>query len=163
MKFLRDLFVRHRAKLGARDIFKYIGPGFLVTVGFIDPGNWASGLAAGALYGYRLLWVVTGSTLLLILLQHNAAHLGIALARHLVDCLADAVLLVVHRRDRIVRVFLMLGDVDFPMPLMRAAVVPLMGVSSSRLSPGSVRWWAGMVMRCGWDSVVSSILSIEKK
>ena len=87
MKFLRDLFVRHRAKLGARDIFKYIGPGFLVTVGFIDPGNWASGLAAGALYGYRLLWVVTGSTLLLILLQHNAAHLGIATGL----CLSEAV------------------------------------------------------------------------
>ncbi len=56
---------------------KYIGPGFLVTVGFIDPGNWASNVAAGSLYGYRLLWIVTLSTLMLILLQHNAAHLGI--------------------------------------------------------------------------------------
>jgi manganese transport protein len=48
-----------------------------VTVGFIDPGNWASNVAAGSLYGYRLLWMVTLSTLMLILLQHNAAHLGI--------------------------------------------------------------------------------------
>ena len=61
----------------AREILKYIGPGILVTVGFIDPGNWASNIAAGATYGYSLLWMVTLSTLMLIVLQHNAAHLGI--------------------------------------------------------------------------------------
>jgi manganese transport protein len=75
--WLRGLVVRHRPKLGALEILKFIGPGFLVTVGFIDPGNWATGLAAGAAHGYRLLWVVTAGTALLILLQHNAAHLGI--------------------------------------------------------------------------------------
>lgn len=56
---------------------KYIGPGLLVTVGFTDPGNWASNIAAGSQFGYSLLWVVTLSTLMLILLQHNVAHLGI--------------------------------------------------------------------------------------
>jgi manganese transport protein len=61
-----------------RNILTYIGPGLLVTVGFIDPGNWASNVAAGSMYGYSLLWMVTLSTLMLILLQHNAAHLGIA-------------------------------------------------------------------------------------
>lgn len=59
------------------EFLKYIGPGLLVTVGFIDPGNWASNVAAGSTYGYTLLWVVTLSTIMLILLQHNAAHLGI--------------------------------------------------------------------------------------
>lgn len=59
------------------DILRYIGPGLLVTVGFIDPGNWASNLAAGADFGYALLWVVTLSTVMLIVLQHNVAHLGI--------------------------------------------------------------------------------------
>jgi len=68
----------YKPVLGALDIFKYIGPGLLVTVGFIDPGNWASNLAAGASYGYTLLWVVTLSTIILIVLQHNVAHLGIA-------------------------------------------------------------------------------------
>ena len=48
---------------------RYIGPGLLITVGFIDPGNWASNLAAGADYGYVLLWMVTLSTIMLILLQ----------------------------------------------------------------------------------------------
>jgi manganese transport protein len=61
---------------GANSALKYLGPGLLVTVGFIDPGNWASNLAAGSSYGYSLLWVVTLSTMMLILLQHNAAHLG---------------------------------------------------------------------------------------
>ncbi|MEK7827440.1 MAG: Nramp family divalent metal transporter, partial [Thermodesulfobacteriota bacterium] len=56
---------------------KYMGPGLLVTVGFIDPGNWAANVAAGSTYGYALLWMVTLSTAMLILLQHNAAHLGI--------------------------------------------------------------------------------------
>ena len=76
----------HKPQLGALDIFKYIGPGLLVTVGFIDPGNWASNLAAGADYGYTLLWMVTLSTLMLIILQHNVAHLGIATGY----CLSEA-------------------------------------------------------------------------
>ena len=60
------------------ELFKFMGPGLLVTVGFIDPGNWASNIAAGSEFGYSLLWMVTLSTIMLILLQHNAAHLGIA-------------------------------------------------------------------------------------
>jgi manganese transport protein len=59
------------------EVLKFIGPGLFVTVGFIDPGNWAANMAAGADYGYKLLWIVTLSTAMLILLQHNAAHLGI--------------------------------------------------------------------------------------
>lgn len=76
----------HNPMLGAKDFIKYIGPGLLVTVGFIDPGNWASNLAAGSDYGYTLLWMVTLSTLMLIVLQHNVAHLGIVTG----DCLAEA-------------------------------------------------------------------------
>ena len=45
----------YRPKFGALEILKYLGPGLLVTVGFIDPGNWASNLAAGANFGYLLL------------------------------------------------------------------------------------------------------------
>ena len=67
----------HKPRLTAIDLLKYIGPGMLITVGFIDPGNWASNIAAGSSYGYRLLWMVTLSTVMLIILQHNAAHLGI--------------------------------------------------------------------------------------
>lgn len=76
----------YRPVFGGLEIFKFIGPGLLVTVGFIDPGNWASNLAAGADYGYALLWMVTLSTIMLIVLQHNVAHLGIATGL----CLSEA-------------------------------------------------------------------------
>jgi manganese transport protein len=84
----------YRPIFGGLDILKFIGPGLLVTVGFIDPGNWASNLAAGADYGYALLWMVTLSTIMLILLQHNVAHLGIATGL----CLSEAA--TIHLKPR---------------------------------------------------------------
>lgn len=84
---LKDLKRKdHKRYLGGLDVFKYIGPGMLVTVGFIDPGNWASNFAAGSEFGYALLWVVTLSTVMLIILQHNVAHLGIVTGL----CLSEA-------------------------------------------------------------------------
>jgi manganese transport protein len=86
-RFFKDLKRKdHKPVFGALDIFKYIGPGLLVTVGFIDPGNWAANIATGSEYGYTLLWIVTLSTLMLIILQHNVAHLGIATGL----CLSEA-------------------------------------------------------------------------
>jgi len=85
--FLKDLRKKdHKPVFSGLEIIKYIGPGLIVTVGFIDPGNWASNLAAGSSYGYTLLWMVTLSTIMLILLQHNVAHLGIATGL----CLSEA-------------------------------------------------------------------------
>ncbi len=85
-KFLKQLKTIHKPGKDVTAVFRYIGPGILVTVGFIDPGNWAVNLAAGASYGYTLLWTVTLSTIMLILLQHNVAHLGIVTG----ECLAEA-------------------------------------------------------------------------
>lgn len=76
----------HSGHKGGLEILRWVGPGLLVTVGFIDPGNWATNMAAGSTYGYGLLWVVTASTLMLIMLQHNAAHLGIVTG----ECLAES-------------------------------------------------------------------------
>jgi len=76
----------HKPTFGVLKVLKYIGPGLLVTVGFIDPGNWASNIAAGADFGFTLLWMVTMSTIMLIILQHNVAHLGIATGL----CLSEA-------------------------------------------------------------------------
>lgn len=79
MKLIDKIFSgQHTGKHSTFDFLKYIGPGLLVTVGFIDPGNWASNVSAGATFGYKLLWMVTLSTIMLIILQHNSAHLGIA-------------------------------------------------------------------------------------
>ena len=70
-----------------RQAISYLGPGFFVTIGFIDPGNWATNVAAGSAFGCDLLWVVTLGTVTLIVWQHIAAHLGIVTGR----CLAEAV------------------------------------------------------------------------
>lgn len=87
MKFKNLLDTKgHHPSLGLKELLGYIGPGLLVTVGFIDPGNWASNIAAGSEYGYKLLWMVTLATVMLILLQHNVAHLGIVTG----DCLSEA-------------------------------------------------------------------------
>jgi len=87
LPFIKTLLKKdNKSKLRALDFIKYIGPGLLVTVGFIDPGNWASNLSAGSDYGYTLLWMVTLSTIMLIVLQHNAAHLGIVTG----NCLSEA-------------------------------------------------------------------------
>ncbi|HNX89708.1 MAG TPA: Nramp family divalent metal transporter [Paludibacteraceae bacterium] len=93
----------HKPQFGGLDIFKYIGPGLLVTVGFIDPGNWASNLAAGADFGYALLWMVTLSTIMLIMLQHNVAHLGIATGL----CLSEAA--TIHMKPRYSKLLLVSG------------------------------------------------------
>ena len=103
-KLFRNLDKKdHRPQLGGLDIFKYIGPGLLVTVGFIDPGNWASNLAAGADFGYALLWMVTLSTVMLIVLQHNVAHLGIASGL----CLSEAA--TIHMKPRYSKLLLISG------------------------------------------------------
>ena len=93
MKFWDKLKINHNPKSGALDLLKYIGPGLLVTVGFIDPGNWATNLAAGSTFGYALLWVVTFSSVMLIIIQHNVAHLGIVTGL----CLAEATTKYIRR------------------------------------------------------------------
>ncbi|GAA0084038.1 Nramp family divalent metal transporter [Clostridium sp. CTA-7] len=78
---------KEKKDFNGKEFLKYIGPGILVTVGFIDPGNWASNIAAGSTFGYKLLWIVTLSTIMLIILQHNAAHLGIVTGL----CISEAI------------------------------------------------------------------------
>jgi manganese transport protein len=112
----------HRLKFGIRDLLKYMGPGLLVTVGFIDPGNWASNLAAGAGYGYTLLWMITLSTLILIILQHNVAHLGIATGL----CLAEAA--TIHLPKRLSRCILgsaMLASISTSLAEILGAAIAL--------------------------------------
>jgi manganese transport protein len=109
-KFFRNIDRKdYKANFGALEIFKFIGPGLLVTVGFIDPGNWASNLAAGAEFGYTLLWMVTLSTIMLIILQHNVAHLGIATGL----CLSESVAIYIKPRySRIILSSAMLASVS---------------------------------------------------
>jgi manganese transport protein len=66
-----------------KTVLRFVGPSFLVTVGFIDPGNWATNIEGGSRFGYDLLWVITLSTIMLIVIQHMAAKLGIATGKSL--------------------------------------------------------------------------------
>ena len=73
-----------------RKLFAFAGPGYLVAVGYMDPGNWATDLAGGARYGYALLSVIMLSNLMAILLQALAARLGIASGRDLAQACRDS-------------------------------------------------------------------------
>jgi manganese transport protein len=64
-------------KTGWRKLLAFIGPAYLVSVGYMDPGNWATDLAGGAAFGYQLIWVLLLSNLMAILLQSLSARLGI--------------------------------------------------------------------------------------
>ncbi len=66
-----------------RRIFSFFGPAYLVSVGYMDPGNWATDLAGGSQFGYSLLWVLLMSNLMAILLQSLSARLGIVRRRDL--------------------------------------------------------------------------------
>lgn len=72
-----------------RKMFAFAGPGYLVAVGYMDPGNWATDLAGGARFGYTLLSVVMLSNFMAILLQSMAARLGIASGRDLAQSCRD--------------------------------------------------------------------------
>jgi manganese transport protein len=72
-----------------RKLFAFAGPGYLVAVGYMDPGNWATDLAGGARFGYTLLSVIMISNLMAILLQALAARLGIASGRDLAQACRD--------------------------------------------------------------------------
>jgi manganese transport protein len=63
-------------KKGWRRILAYIGPAYLVSVGYMDPGNWATDLQGGAQFGYTLIWVLLMSNLMALLLQSLSARLG---------------------------------------------------------------------------------------
>ena len=75
---------------GLATFLRVLGPGYLVAVGYMDPGNWATDLAAGSHYGYKLLWVVGVSSLMAMVLQSLCCRLGIATGMDLAEACAKA-------------------------------------------------------------------------
>lgn len=134
--FLKNLDnKKHRPTFGALKILKYIGPGLLVTVGFIDPGNWASNIAAGSDFGFTLLWMVTLSTIMLIILQHNVAHLGIATGL----CLSEAATL--HTRPWVSRSILgtaMLASVSTSLAEILGGAIALQMLFGIPIAAGAI-------------------------
>src|SRR5437763_13111692 len=79
----------NRWGIGLREIFGALGPGFAVSVGYMDPGNWGTNLAAGAGFGYQLLWVILVSNVIAIFLQIASAKLGIATGKNLAQLIRE--------------------------------------------------------------------------
>src|ERR1044072_2776855 len=73
-----------------RRILAFFGPAYLVSVGYMDPGNWATDLAGGSEYGYTLIWVLLSSNILALLLQSLSARLGIVRGRDLAQANREA-------------------------------------------------------------------------
>src|SRR5438270_7971123 len=78
-----------RSSTFLRKLLAFAGPGFLVAVGYMDPGNWATDLAGGSKYNYSLLSVIMVSNLMAILLQSLSLKLGIATGRDLAQACRD--------------------------------------------------------------------------
>ncbi|HET7152842.1 MAG TPA: Nramp family divalent metal transporter [Candidatus Kapabacteria bacterium] len=74
-----------RIQVRPRDLARYLGPAFLVSVGYIDPGNWATNIAAGSDFNYSLLWVILLSNVIAIILQSLSAKLGLASGKNLAE------------------------------------------------------------------------------
>ncbi len=72
-----------------RRLFAFAGPAYLVSVGYMDPGNWATDIAAGSRYGYALIWVLLMSNLMAVLLQSLSAKLGLVSGRDLAQACRD--------------------------------------------------------------------------
>lgn len=83
----------HGSDLGGRPWWRrmlgFAGPGFMVSVGYMDPGNWGTDLAGGSKFGYSLLWVILASNLMAIFLQTLCARLGVVAGRDLAQCCRD--------------------------------------------------------------------------
>src|SRR5450432_4501353 len=77
-------------KKGWRRILAFFGPAYLVSVGYMDPGNWATDLAGGSKYGYTLIWVLLMSNIMALLLQSLSARLGIVRGRDLAQANREA-------------------------------------------------------------------------
>ena len=73
-----------------RRMFAFAGPAYLVSVGYMDPGNWATDLEGGARFGYQLLWVLVMSNAMALLLQTLSARLGIVAGRDLAQACREA-------------------------------------------------------------------------
>src|SRR5438874_986603 len=69
-----------------KKVFAFFGPAYLVSVGYMDPGNWATDIAGGSQFGYRLIWVLLMSNIMALVLQSLSARLGIVRGRDLAQC-----------------------------------------------------------------------------
>src|SRR5947209_15607014 len=76
-------------RVGMRGMLPFLGPAFIASIAYVDPGNFATNIQSGARYGYLLLWVVIASNLMAMFIQTLSAKLGIATRRNLAEVCRD--------------------------------------------------------------------------
>jgi len=76
----------NKGKTKFKKILSFFGPAYLISVGYMDPGNWATDLAGGSQFGYTLIWVLLMSNIMALLLQNLCARLGIVRGKDLAQC-----------------------------------------------------------------------------
>ena len=81
----RDVLKGTSKRSGLARILPFLGPAFIASVAYVDPGNFATNITAGAKYGYMLLWVIVSSNMMAMLLQSLSAKLGIATGNNLAE------------------------------------------------------------------------------
>lgn len=79
-----------RIKRGLKQLLKFLGPAFIVSVAYVDPGNFATNISGGSLFGYSLVWVILWSNVMAIFLQILSAKLGIATGKNLAEMCREA-------------------------------------------------------------------------
>ncbi len=85
----RELFRRYGSRQVIKRAFLFFGPAFVISVGYMDPGNWGTDIEGGARFGYQLLWVILAANLMAILMQILSAKLGIATGKSLPEVCRD--------------------------------------------------------------------------
>lgn len=125
-----------KQKIPFKTLLRFLGPGFIVTVGFIDPGNWATNIEGGSRFGYQLLWVITLSTMMLIVIQNMAAKLGIATGKSL----------AVNIREKFSRPVTMLIGVTIVLACVATDVAELIGGAIGFNLLFGLPLWAGALL-----------------
>ncbi len=87
--WIRELFLRYGSLAMLKRALVFFGPAFVISVGYMDPGNWGTDIEGGARFGYQLLWVIFLANMMAILMQTLAAKLGIATGRTLPEVCRD--------------------------------------------------------------------------
>lgn len=134
-------------------VVSLLGPAFVASVAYVDPGNVAANMSAGADYGYLLVWVLVGACLMAMIVQYLSAKLGLVTGRSLSSMVKDS--LAHHRQARPLRI----GFALLPVLLQRCPAIRIIGrpplpQSDASLWACSIRWPRRSVPgRAGWPQV----------
>ena len=81
--------VNTSSKFGFKKLLAFLGPAYMISVGYMDPGNWATDIEGGSKYGYSLIWVLVMSNIIALLLQSHCIRLGIVRGKDLAQASKD--------------------------------------------------------------------------